>query len=108
MGAVKTFQGVLEPLVTQNISFNEWNSTEQEAAPFVYINGYPGVENLTVANELCRMLPNAKVLSNDLLRDPVAAVFDRRDQKYQPLRRAVASGSPDFESNPFAYGIPTN
>ncbi|KAK8861852.1 hypothetical protein PGQ11_008087 [Apiospora arundinis] len=58
-------------------------------APFVYLNGYPGVGKLTVADELCRMLPKAKVLSNHLLIDPVTAVFDRRDKEYQPLRQTV-------------------
>ncbi|KPM46453.1 hypothetical protein AK830_g200 [Neonectria ditissima] len=63
--------------------------TEAKQAAFIYINGYPGVGKLTVANELCKLLPNAKVVSNHLLIDPVAAVFERTAREYQPLRRAL-------------------
>ncbi|KAK3945477.1 hypothetical protein QBC46DRAFT_250246 [Diplogelasinospora grovesii] len=57
--------------------------------PFIYINGYPGVGKLTVAKELSKLLPKAKVINNHLLIDPVAAVFDRTAEEYQPLRQVL-------------------
>ncbi|KAM4066190.1 AAA domain-containing protein [Hirsutella rhossiliensis] len=54
--------------------------------PFNYINGYPGVGKLTIAKELNKLLPRAKVVSNHLLIDPAAALFDRTAQENQPLR----------------------
>ncbi|KAK4231884.1 hypothetical protein QBC38DRAFT_464820 [Podospora fimiseda] len=59
--------------------------------PFIYINGYPGVGKFTVAKEVCKLLPNAKVINNHLLINPAAAVFDRTDEEYQPLRKALRS-----------------
>ncbi|RDW74549.1 uncharacterized protein DSM5745_07211 [Aspergillus mulundensis] len=56
---------------------------------FVYINGYPGVGKLTVAKELCKLLPKAKILDNHLLIDPAAAVFERTAEEYQPLRQVL-------------------
>ncbi|KDN69430.1 hypothetical protein CSUB01_05347 [Colletotrichum sublineola] len=58
-------------------------------SPFIYINGYPGVGKLTVAKELSKLLPKAKVFSNHLLIDLAAAVFDRPAEEYQPLRQAL-------------------
>ncbi|KAH6984740.1 hypothetical protein BKA56DRAFT_614459 [Ilyonectria sp. MPI-CAGE-AT-0026] len=57
--------------------------------PFIYINGYPGVGKLTVAKELCKLLPKAKLVSNHLLIDPVAAIFERTGEEYQPLRQLL-------------------
>ncbi|KAH7002155.1 hypothetical protein EDB80DRAFT_867163 [Ilyonectria destructans] len=57
--------------------------------PFIYINGYPGVGKLTVAKELCKLLPKAKLVSNHLLIDPVAAIFERTMEEYQPLRQLL-------------------
>ncbi|KAL8771844.1 MAG: hypothetical protein Q9209_002782 [Squamulea sp. 1 TL-2023] len=54
------------------------------APPFIYINGYPGVGK--------QMLPNAKLLDNHLLIDPVAAVYDRSMPEYQGLRKLVRQG----------------
>ncbi|KAI4238781.1 MAG: hypothetical protein L6R40_005636 [Gallowayella cf. fulva] len=39
-----------------------------------------------------RMLPNAKLLDNHLLIDPVAAVYDRSMPEYQGLRKLVRKG----------------
>lgn len=39
-------------------------------------------------------MSNAKVISNHLLIDPVAAVFERSDPEYQPLRRTLVSPFP--------------
>ncbi|KAL8853939.1 MAG: hypothetical protein Q9221_001247 [Calogaya cf. arnoldii] len=78
------------------------------APPFVYINGYPGISKLTIAKELVygvtfsvsldprpnmprKLLPNAKLLDNHLLIDPVAAVYDRSMPEYQGLRKLVRS-----------------
>ncbi|KAK3904054.1 hypothetical protein C8A05DRAFT_14037 [Staphylotrichum tortipilum] len=57
--------------------------------PFIYLNGYPGVGKLTVAKELCKLLPHSKVVDNHLLIDPVAAVFDRTAEEYRPLRQVL-------------------
>ena len=38
-----------------------------------------------------KLLPKAKVVNNHLLIDPAAAVFDRTDEEYQPLRQALVS-----------------
>ncbi|KAL8674595.1 MAG: hypothetical protein Q9168_001038 [Polycauliona sp. 1 TL-2023] len=38
------------------------------------------------------MLPNAKLLDNHQLIDPVAAVYDRSMPEYQPLRKIVRQG----------------
>ncbi|KAL8736683.1 MAG: hypothetical protein Q9166_000049 [cf. Caloplaca sp. 2 TL-2023] len=62
------------------------------APPFVYINGYPGVGKYTIAKELMKILPNAKLLDNHLLIDPVAAVYDRSMPEYQGLRTLVRQG----------------
>lgn len=40
-----------------------------------------------------KLLPNAKAVSNHLLIDPAAAVFERTDEAYQPLRRELVSTS---------------
>ncbi|CAG7963010.1 unnamed protein product [Penicillium salamii] len=65
------------------------NSPQIIIPSFIYINGYPGVGKLTVAKELCKLLPKAKIVSNHLLIDPVAAVFDRDVEEYQPLRQVL-------------------
>lgn len=36
-------------------------------------------------------LQRAKVISNHILIDPVAVVFERHEPEYQPLRRALVS-----------------
>lgn len=62
-----------------------------EVQPFIYINGFPGVGKLTIATELQKLLPSSKVINNHLLIDPVAAIHERSDPEYQPLRKALAS-----------------
>ena len=44
-----------------------------------------------------QMLPNAKLLDNHLLIDPVAAVYDRSMPEYQGLRKLVV-GQPAHHS----------
>ncbi|OHE94567.1 hypothetical protein CORC01_10095 [Colletotrichum orchidophilum] len=46
---------------------------------FIYINGYPGVGKLTVANALSNLIPRSRVFHNHLVIDPVAAMLDRDD-----------------------------
>ena len=41
-----------------------------------------------------KLLPKAKLVNNHLLIDPAAAVFDRTDEEYQPLRQALVSDKP--------------
>ncbi|KAI0388383.1 hypothetical protein F5Y17DRAFT_222191 [Xylariaceae sp. FL0594] len=67
----------------------QMDETHLVRPPFIYINGYPGVGKLSVAKELCKLLPRAKVVSNHLLIDPAAAIFDRTAEEYQPLRQAL-------------------
>ncbi|KAI8680735.1 hypothetical protein NCS56_00479400 [Fusarium sp. Ph1] len=63
--------------------------------PIIYLNGYPGVRKRTIANELCQLLPNTKVVSNHLLIDTVVAVFEKSTREHQLLcqawRRALLS-----------------
>ncbi|KAH7139960.1 hypothetical protein B0J13DRAFT_624768 [Dactylonectria estremocensis] len=54
---------------------------ELQNAPFININAYPGVGN-SQSLRSC-------VVSNHLLTDPVAAVFERTAEEYQTLRRAL-------------------
>lgn len=44
-----------------------------------------------------KLLPKAKVVSNHLLIDPAAAVFDRTAEEYQPLRQALVSARSSLE-----------
>lgn len=53
---------------------------------FIYLNGYPGIGKLTIANELARLIPNTKVYHNHLMIDPVAALVDRDDPEYHRIR----------------------
>lgn len=57
--------------------------------PFIYRNGYPGFGKLTVAEELSKLIPLSKVFDNHLLIDPVAAIFERDMEEYQPLHRQL-------------------
>lgn len=53
---------------------------------FIYINGFPGVGKLTIAQELQGIIPNAKIFHNHLIIDPVAALVDRDSPEYLPIR----------------------
>lgn len=53
---------------------------------FIYINGFPGVGKLTVANEVSKLIPGSRVFHNHLVIDPVAAVLDRGSRGYDELR----------------------
>ncbi|EXF77748.1 hypothetical protein CFIO01_03069 [Colletotrichum fioriniae PJ7] len=56
-------------------------------ACFVYINGYPGVGKLTIANALSKLISRSRVFHNHLLIDPVAAMLDRDNtEAYNDLR----------------------
>ncbi|KAK1727980.1 uncharacterized protein BDZ83DRAFT_717369 [Colletotrichum acutatum] len=56
-------------------------------ACFIYINGYPGVGKLTIANAVSKLIPRSRVFHNHLLIDPVAALLDRDDvEAYNDLR----------------------
>ncbi|CAD6567148.1 MAG: hypothetical protein TREMPRED_003349 [Tremellales sp. Tagirdzhanova-0007] len=57
----------------------------------ILINGHPGVGKLTVARELVKILPDAKVFDNHLLIDAVAALYERDHPAYYPLRKALRS-----------------
>ena len=90
---------------------------------FIMINGYPGVGKLTVAKELrlvsfsslsflplllflstrhlsvligprSTVLPHVKVFHNHLLIDAAAALYERGDPAYQPLRKALVGPFP--------------
>ncbi|KAJ7122336.1 hypothetical protein C8R44DRAFT_876630 [Mycena epipterygia] len=56
---------------------------------FIILNAYPGVGKLTVAKQLASRIPSSKVFSNHLLIDVVAALHERDNPAYQPLRRAL-------------------
>jgi broad-specificity NMP kinase len=67
----------------------DMTKNEDRPAPFIYINGYPGVGKLSIARALLLLVRQpAKLVDNHLLIDPVAALFDRSSPDYQPLRQA--------------------
>ena len=45
-----------------------------------------------------RLLPHAKVFDNHLLIDPVAALYEREDAAYQPLRKRLVIIRPIYLS----------
>ncbi|EEU37214.1 uncharacterized protein NECHADRAFT_78449 [Fusarium vanettenii 77-13-4] len=53
--------------------------------PIIYLNGYAGVGKRTIANELCQLLLNAKVISNHLLIDTAAVVFEKNTREHELL-----------------------
>ena len=53
---------------------------------FIYLNGYPGIGKLTIANELVKLIPNTKLYHNHLMIDPVAALLERDDPDYHKIR----------------------
>ncbi|KAK2003406.1 hypothetical protein LX36DRAFT_566226 [Colletotrichum falcatum] len=53
---------------------------------FIYINGFPGIGKLTIANEVCKLIPGGRVFHNHLVIDPVAAMLDRGSEGYDELR----------------------
>ncbi|KAL9576613.1 MAG: hypothetical protein Q9212_006954 [Teloschistes hypoglaucus] len=60
-------------------------------APFVYISGYPGVGKLTVAKELSKLLPNAKIVDAHTIIDPAANLHERHTTEYASLRNHIVS-----------------
>ncbi|KAF5553087.1 ribose 5-phosphate isomerase A [Fusarium phyllophilum] len=56
---------------------------------FIYINGYPGIGKLTIANELQQLLPDSKVYHNHLLIDPIDALVERSSPGYQEMRTGL-------------------
>jgi hypothetical protein len=56
---------------------------------FVYINGYPGIGKLTIANELQQLLPNSKVYHNHHLIDPIDALVERSSPGYHEMRTGL-------------------
>ncbi|KAF8528476.1 hypothetical protein BU17DRAFT_38041 [Hysterangium stoloniferum] len=57
--------------------------------PWIYLNGYPGVGKLTIARELCKLIPNSKIIHNHLIIDLCRSVFERASDEYESLRMAV-------------------
>ncbi|WVQ85378.1 hypothetical protein IAT38_007543 [Cryptococcus sp. DSM 104549] len=57
----------------------------------IVINGYPGVGKFTVAKELAKLLPNAKVLDQHLMEDAARSLFDKDKQPegYFAVRKAL-------------------
>ncbi|TDZ37383.1 hypothetical protein C8035_v007011 [Colletotrichum spinosum] len=56
---------------------------------YIYINGYPGVGKLTVANELQGLLPDSRVYHHHLLIDPIAPIVERTSHNYQTIRTSL-------------------
>jgi len=59
-----------------------------KAAPLIWINGFPGSGKRTVAMEIGALCPEALVLDNHKLIDPVEARIPRTHPDYQRERRA--------------------
>ncbi|KAF5685237.1 ribose 5-phosphate isomerase A [Fusarium circinatum] len=56
---------------------------------FVYINGFPGIGKLTIANELQQLLPSSKVYHNHLFIDPIDALVERSSPSYHAMRTGL-------------------
>lgn len=61
--------------------------TTVEAAPLLWINGFPGTGKLTVATAITELHKSAVVLDNHKLIDPVEAKFPRTHPDYQRERK---------------------
>lgn len=82
-------------LILLHSSFHLFFSSEvaEEATimTFIYINGYPGVGKLTVAEELKNIIPLSEVIDNHSLIDPVAREYERWMPEYYPMRKKVVT-----------------
>lgn len=54
-----------------------------------------------------KLLPRAKLVSNHLLIDPVAAIFERTAEEYRPLRQLLVSSAPCPRLVCFMFLTPT-
>lgn len=61
---------------------------ERRPAPVVWINGFPGTGKLTVATALADLHPDAMVIDDHKLIDPVEKRFPRSHPEYQEQRQA--------------------
>ncbi|WVQ69429.1 uncharacterized protein L199_007646 [Kwoniella botswanensis] len=67
-------------------------STKPFTGPIVVIlNGFPGVGKKTIAKNLLHSFPQGRLFDNHLLIDATAAVLEREDEAYLPLRKAFRS-----------------
>ena len=84
---------MLPPLLNQNLSMiiddtrtEQPSSSTTMPAFVVYINGFPGVGKLTVAQHLQKLIPGSQVLHNHELIDPVEKHYPRGSAWYQMKR----------------------
>ncbi|KAH7166796.1 hypothetical protein DER46DRAFT_659426 [Fusarium sp. MPI-SDFR-AT-0072] len=56
---------------------------------FIYINGYPGIGELTIAKELQQLLPDSPVYHNHLFIDPIDALVERSSPGYHEMRTGL-------------------
>lgn len=66
----------------------------------IYINGYPGMGKLAVADALAKLIPRAKILHNHLMIDPVAALVDRDRPEYHAICARGPSAATSWTSSP--------
>ncbi|WWD07498.1 hypothetical protein V865_005599 [Kwoniella europaea PYCC6329] len=67
------------------------SSASSTGSTIILLSGFPGVGKKTIAQSLLRSFPEARLFDNHLLIDATAAVLDREDEAYQPLRKAFRS-----------------
>lgn len=91
--SIATFSAMLGgagPTVGDGLSYtseSDLNSvTEMKSACIIYINGYPGVGQMTVAKALQRFIPGSKILHNHELTDPTARHFSSKHPQCQQRR----------------------
>lgn len=63
-------------ILSNSTSFSLQTRWKRAIMAFVYINGYPGIGKLTVANELTKIVPSSEVIGNHSLIDPVARKYE--------------------------------
>lgn len=68
-------------------------------APWIYINGHPGVGKFTLAKELERLIPNSEVWDNGIFIDPVNAAINRMSPHYYHTRTHFRRFILDYLSN---------
>jgi hypothetical protein len=59
----------------------------------LFLNGFPGVGKYTVARKLAAVLPNARLLDNHALIDPVEAIEPGRTPEHYSLRKAIRTAA---------------
>ncbi|KAJ7881148.1 hypothetical protein B0H13DRAFT_2049760 [Mycena leptocephala] len=85
------------------------STTQPAPAPFIYLNGPPGTGKQTIARELVKLLPDARLIDNHLIIDLCRAIFPLRSPEYEALRSNIrnqmlsAIASSPTATHPFIF-----